>query len=191
MPPPPIFIAVQCCQCSTVKQRNKSNKWAYVVFNQKQFIRQIFAQGPMAKGLRLFVQSSNMSRQSAHQTQHQQQKQQEQDTLVSSDCSQETAKKERTDRTQYLDSKEGYGFEPGIVTEFPAKLWKKPKLNKYGVDEPPFELPRKSRKINQIPINTLLKKKISDYQCKVNMALVPKNAMEGDSLIHPMHQANQ
>ncbi|CAN6555524.1 unnamed protein product [Malus baccata var. baccata] len=80
-----------------------------------------------------------MSRQSAHQTQHQQQKQQEQDTLVSSDCSQETAKKERTDRTQYLDYKEGCGFEPGIVTEFPAELWKKPKLNKYGVDEPHAE----------------------------------------------------
>ncbi|KAM1105685.1 hypothetical protein ACFX13_002682 [Malus domestica] len=30
----------------------------------------------------------------------------------------------------------GCGFEPGIVTEFPAELWKKPKLNKYGVDEP-------------------------------------------------------
>ncbi|KAM1763319.1 hypothetical protein ACFX11_002671 [Malus domestica] len=80
-----------------------------------------------------------MSRQSAHQTQHQQQKQQEQDTLVSSDCSQETVKKGRTDRTQYLDYKEGCGFEPGIVTEFPAELWKKPKLNKYGVDEPHAE----------------------------------------------------
>ncbi|KAM1283616.1 hypothetical protein ACFX13_027286 [Malus domestica] len=27
------------------------------------------------------------------------------------------------------------GFEPEIVTEFPAELWKKPKLSKYGVDE--------------------------------------------------------
>ncbi|KAM1537657.1 hypothetical protein COP2_002704 [Malus domestica] len=33
----------------------------------------------------------------------------------------------------------GCGFEPGIVTEFPAELWKKPKLNKYGVDEPHAE----------------------------------------------------
>ncbi|RXH78327.1 hypothetical protein DVH24_001845 [Malus domestica] len=61
---PTVFIAVQCCQCSTmqVKQRNKSNKWTCVVCNQKQFVRQVFAQGPVVGDLRLFVQSSNMSR---------------------------------------------------------------------------------------------------------------------------------
>ncbi|KAM1686386.1 hypothetical protein FF1_034216 [Malus domestica] len=151
---PTVFIAVQCCQCSTmqVKQRNKSNKWTCVVCNQKQSVRQVFAQGPMARDVRLFVQSSNMSRQFAHQThdqqQQQQQQRQEQDTLISSDCSYKTEKRRRNDWTQYLDPEDsdrganmkpedeaGSGFEPEIVTEFPAELWKKPKLSKYGVDE--------------------------------------------------------
>ncbi|KAM2531492.1 hypothetical protein PS1_000216 [Malus domestica] len=72
-----MFIAVQCCQCSTmqVKQRNKSNKWTCVVYNQKQSIRQMFAQGPMPRDLGLFVQSSNTSRQFALQTHDQQQQQ--------------------------------------------------------------------------------------------------------------------
>ncbi|KAB2635333.1 hypothetical protein D8674_025867 [Pyrus ussuriensis x Pyrus communis] len=151
---PTVFIAVQCWQCSTmqVKQRNKSNKWTCAVCNQKQSVRQVFAQGPMAKDLRLFVQSSNMSRQFAQQTndqqQQQQQQRQEQDTLISSDCSYKTEKRRRNDWTQYLDPEDsdlganvkpedeaGSGFEHEIVTEFPAELWKKPKLSKYGVDE--------------------------------------------------------
>lgn len=110
------FIAVQCCQCSTmqvlslqsltlfvdldldlnfflflyfffqseisdsqsskilwfffqVKQRSKksSNKWTCVVCNQKQSVRKVLAQGSMAKQLRPFVQSFNMSRHHSEQ----------------------------------------------------------------------------------------------------------------------------
>ncbi|CAK9174164.1 unnamed protein product [Ilex paraguariensis] len=71
---PTIFIALQCCQCSTmqVKQQKKSsNKWICVVCNQKQSVRKVFAQGLMAKDVRKFVQSFNMSRQFAHQQQEQ------------------------------------------------------------------------------------------------------------------------
>ncbi|KAL5776536.1 hypothetical protein ACOSP7_009462 [Xanthoceras sorbifolium] len=59
-----IFIALQCCQCSImqVRQRKKSsNKWTCVVCNQKQSVRNVFAQGYKAKDLRQFVQSFNMS----------------------------------------------------------------------------------------------------------------------------------
>ncbi|CAK9174163.1 unnamed protein product [Ilex paraguariensis] len=55
-----------------VKQQKKSsNKWICVVCNQKQSVRKVFAQGLMAKDVRKFVQSFNMSRQFAHQQQEQ------------------------------------------------------------------------------------------------------------------------
>ncbi|XP_044511068.1 MRN complex-interacting protein-like isoform X2 [Mangifera indica] len=63
--PNTIYIALQCCQCSMmqVKQKKKSsNKWTCVVCNQKQSVRKVFAQGFMAKDLRAFVQSFNISR---------------------------------------------------------------------------------------------------------------------------------
>ncbi|XP_011622562.2 MRN complex-interacting protein [Amborella trichopoda] len=59
------FIALQCCQCSTmqVKQQKKSsNKWVCVVCNQKQSILKVFARSFMAKDVRKFVQSCNMTR---------------------------------------------------------------------------------------------------------------------------------
>ncbi|KAM6559625.1 hypothetical protein CsatA_028864 [Cannabis sativa] len=134
------FIAVQCCQCSTmqVKQRrknSKSNKWTCVVCNQNQSIQNVFAQGPMAKDLRLFVQSFNMSRQ------------------FSSDLTtpldppshsppppEEGCKRPRTDWTEFLDFDEeigpnegedrtGFDDEPEIVTELPMGFLKKAKLN--------------------------------------------------------------
>ncbi|KAK4253058.1 hypothetical protein QN277_010883 [Acacia crassicarpa] len=64
---PTIFIVVQCFQCSTmqVKQKKKSsNKWNCAVCNQKQSMTKVFAQGFMAKDIRAFVQSFNMSRKS-------------------------------------------------------------------------------------------------------------------------------
>ena len=123
------FMALQCCQCSTmqvplslytyiyiyiymfkytyllywqVKQRknsSKCNKWTCVVCNQKQSIRKVFAQGPMAKDLRLFVQSFNMSRQFPNNT--------------SSDPPPlgepvEDYKRPRTDWTEYLDTNNEY-----------------------------------------------------------------------------------
>ncbi|EHA8591518.1 putative UPF0544 protein C5orf45 [Cocos nucifera] len=60
-----LFIAVQCFQCSTmqVKRQKKScNKWGCVVCNQRQSVRRIHAQGPLARDLRHFVQAFNMSR---------------------------------------------------------------------------------------------------------------------------------
>lgn len=131
------FVAVQCCQCSTmqahlslflslwvssliskptikysifqifwlfhfqVKQRNEkskkssSNKWTCVVCNQKQSVRKVFAQGPMAKHLRSFVQSSNISRQSPQQFTI--------DDDDDDDRNSQTTKKPRTDWTDYLD----------------------------------------------------------------------------------------
>ncbi|TKY46110.1 hypothetical protein E2542_SST28146 [Spatholobus suberectus] len=87
--PSTLFIALQCCQCSTmqalslslsysvcilfplirdcvqVKQKKKSsNKWNCAVCNQKQSVRKVFAQGFMAKDVRKFVQDFNMSRKS-------------------------------------------------------------------------------------------------------------------------------
>ncbi|KAK7364543.1 hypothetical protein VNO80_13280 [Phaseolus coccineus] len=62
-----LFIALQCCLCSTmqVKQKKKSsNKWNCAVCNQKQSVRRVFAQGFMAKDVRKFVQDFNMSRKS-------------------------------------------------------------------------------------------------------------------------------
>lgn len=52
-----------------VKQQKKSgNKWTCVVCNQKQSVRKVFAKGYMAKDLRQFVQSFNMSQSQKPQT---------------------------------------------------------------------------------------------------------------------------
>lgn len=100
-----VFIAVQCCQCSTmqVKQRKKSsNKWICVVCNQKQSVRQVFAQGFMAKDVRKFVQNFNMSRQFSDQqldlAQHQ-----EPQTLDAEGRFPSNRNSKRTDWTEYLD----------------------------------------------------------------------------------------
>lgn len=119
------------------KQSSKNNKWTCVVCNQKQSARKVFAESPMARDLRPFVQSSNMSRQFTHQQQH------HEHALVSDSHECSTQKKRRTDWTQYLDAEddqrtemkqednESDGFEPRIVTELPPESFKKPKLNKY------------------------------------------------------------
>ncbi|WOL10846.1 hypothetical protein Cni_G19605 [Canna indica] len=60
-----LFIALQCCQCSTmqVKQQRKSgNKWVCAVCNQRQSVRRIHARGHVARELRKFVQDFNMAR---------------------------------------------------------------------------------------------------------------------------------
>nr|XP_019708089.1 uncharacterized protein LOC105051257 isoform X2 [Elaeis guineensis] len=62
---PTLFIAVQCFQCSTMQvkqQKKRSNKWVCVVCNQRQSVRRIHAQGPLARDLRHFVQAFNTSR---------------------------------------------------------------------------------------------------------------------------------
>ncbi|XP_022765883.1 uncharacterized protein LOC111310727 [Durio zibethinus] len=105
--PTTIFVALQCCQCSTmqVKQRKKSsNKWTCVVCNQKQSVLKVFAQGPMAKDLRKFVQSFNMSPKFTDQNQPS-------DPTLEYDNNSEdddggdpkNQRKRRTDWTEYLD----------------------------------------------------------------------------------------
>lgn len=97
-----------------VKQKKKSsNKWTCVVCNQKQSVRKVFAQGCLAKDLRKFVQSFNMSRKIAD----------EQDSLdqdavliptsetdhigLNENCQ----RKRRSDWTEYLDAEEEYNIK--------------------------------------------------------------------------------
>nr|GMD50149.1 UPF0544 protein C5orf45 homolog [Ipomoea batatas] len=142
-----VFIAVQCCQCSTmqVKQRKKSsNKWICVVCNQKQSVRQVFAQGFMAKDVRIFVQNFNMSRQFSDLAQHQQPQtldlaEEEEDRFPTN------RNNKRTDWTEYLDFEDesvekedeqstGDGLETRIVTELPKAVFKRPKLSNYSAE---------------------------------------------------------
>ncbi|KAI3757453.1 hypothetical protein L6452_04990 [Arctium lappa] len=130
-----VFIAVQCFQCSTmqVKQRKKtSNKWSCVICNEKQSVRKVFSQGSMAKDVRKFVQSFNMSRQFVEQ-----QQELPEEALVQEQIESQPNKK-RTDWSEYIDSDindvgisddEGDSCEPNVVTELPKPLFKKPKLS--------------------------------------------------------------
>ncbi|XP_010261056.1 PREDICTED: UPF0544 protein C5orf45 homolog [Nelumbo nucifera] len=136
-----IFIAVQCCQCSTmqVKQQKKSsNKWNCVICNQKQSVWKVFARGYAAKDIRKFVQGFNMSRQFIENRDESLiQTLEEIDDPNSSNSS--CSRKRRNDWTEYLDTEDdadakeeldGNAFEPKIVTELPEEHLKKPKLKK-------------------------------------------------------------
>ncbi|KAK9052457.1 hypothetical protein SSX86_029086 [Deinandra increscens subsp. villosa] len=127
-----VFIAVQCFQCSTmqVKQRKKSsNKWSCVVCNERQSVRKVFSHGFMAKDVRKFVQTFNMSRQIMEEETLVQQPIENQQVLSST--------KKRTDWSDYIDHDDmndssGTGDdqgEPNVVTELPKPLFKKPKLS--------------------------------------------------------------
>lgn len=49
--------------CLQVKQEKKSsNKWTCAICNQKQSLTRVFARGPQAKEVRVFVQGFNMAR---------------------------------------------------------------------------------------------------------------------------------
>ncbi|KAK1361559.1 MRN complex-interacting protein [Heracleum sosnowskyi] len=147
---PIIFIAVQCCQCSTmqVKQRKKSsNKWTCAVCNQKQSVLKVFAQSSMAKDVRKVVQTFNMSRQLADQNQSHVFDEQ---TLASESPKQvnfDNQNKKRTDWTEYIDPEDeevdnhkdddnarslGNVFDEKFVTELPKAVFKKPKLSDYS-----------------------------------------------------------
>ncbi|XP_039050148.1 MRN complex-interacting protein-like [Hibiscus syriacus] len=150
-----IFVALQCCQCSTmqVKQRKKSsNKWTCVVCNQKQSVLRVFAQGPIAKDVRKFVQSFNMSRKFSDQNQPFDSEYDinfEDENDGGGGGLPENPKKRRTDWTEYLDSEDrvepetvlqeeeqGVDLEPEIVTELPAKeKFKRPELRNYDNGE--------------------------------------------------------
>ncbi|XP_021902773.1 MRN complex-interacting protein isoform X2 [Carica papaya] len=139
--PSSIFIALQCCQCSImqVKQRRKSsNKWTCVVCNQKQSVKKVFAQGHVAKDLRLFVQSFNISRKATDCISFNNNDNDNNNTGLA----QGSERKRRTDWREYLDlpdpnqklnqEEEGGDFERRVVTELPKEMLKKPKLKKYG-----------------------------------------------------------
>ncbi|KAG4157533.1 hypothetical protein ERO13_D02G067900v2 [Gossypium hirsutum] len=147
------FVALQCCQCFTmqVKQRKKSsNKWTCVVCNQKQSVLKVFAQGPMAKDVRKFVQSFNMTRKFTDQNQLFDPTSEYDIDLEDDDGGDlENPKKRHTDWTEYLDSEDhhehklvlqedeqGVDLEPEIVTELPAKeKFKRPKLRNSDTGE--------------------------------------------------------
>ncbi|CAO2834134.1 unnamed protein product [Amaranthus hypochondriacus] len=137
-----LFIAVQCCECSTmqVKQQKKSsNKWNCVICNQKQSVSKIYAQSYQAKDIRKVVQSFNMSRKFHDEMQ---QPEQEQSPNGGDSEIEEITVKRRTDWSEfmeddnisephYLKSKleKNIVAEPRIVTELPEDLMrKKPKL---------------------------------------------------------------
>ncbi|XP_057532026.1 uncharacterized protein LOC130810095 isoform X2 [Amaranthus tricolor] len=151
-----LFIAVQCCECSTmqVKQQKKSSsKWNCVICNQKQSVTKIYAQSYQAKDIRKVVQSFNMSRKFHDEMQ---QPEQEQSPNGGDSEIEEITVKRRTDWSEfmeddnisephYLKSKlvnnaennmdaEPRVPEPRVVTELPEDLmFKKPKLKgKFG-----------------------------------------------------------
>ncbi|XP_062158623.1 uncharacterized protein LOC133866078 [Alnus glutinosa] len=137
-----IFIAVQCCQCSTMQVRQKSksvSKWSCVVCNQRQSLRKVFAQGFMAKDLRRFVQSFNMSRNRSDHLQTPLPHSTDEEDITDHRFLCNDRSKRRSDWSEYLDSEdhnpikeeemEGGGFEPKIVTELPDGMFKKPRLN--------------------------------------------------------------
>ncbi|XP_023549686.1 MRN complex-interacting protein isoform X3 [Cucurbita pepo subsp. pepo] len=136
-----IFIAVQCFQCSTMQvkqQRRSGNKWICAVCNEKQSVQKVFARAPMAKDVRKFVQSFNMSRKYADE----QTKVDEilDEEIVDEDQLDFNAKrKRRSDWSEYLDLEEdrsqtgrenerelGSDFTDGkIVTELPEEKTRK------------------------------------------------------------------
>ncbi|KAL9665266.1 hypothetical protein QQ045_020681 [Rhodiola kirilowii] len=125
----PTFIAVQCFQCLTmqVKMKNRSNKWSCVVCNEKHSVRKVYAHSSMAKDVRKFVQSFNMSRKSVdHQN-------------LTQDIPLNSKRKPMTDWTAYLDSEdqddsaeasEGDINGPKIVTELPTVMFKMASFSK-------------------------------------------------------------
>ncbi|KAM3759995.1 hypothetical protein ACB098_01G161500 [Castanea mollissima] len=139
-----MFIAVQCCQCSTMqvkqqqqkKKTKKISKWRCVVCNQMQSVCKVFAQGFVAKDLRGFVQSFNMSRSITEPSPLPlplPQFQDEEEDIAHDNRVHNN--KRRSDWSQFLDPveeqqvEEESDFEPKIVTELPEDLFKKQKLN--------------------------------------------------------------
>ncbi|KAJ0985560.1 hypothetical protein J5N97_003916 [Dioscorea zingiberensis] len=133
------FIALQCFQCSTmqqVKQQKKSsNKWVCAVCNERQSVRRVHARSHLAKDVRLFVQSFNMSR-----IPHPADVPDRTLPLLRSDqeaCGEDDRRK-RMDWTEYLDpdleeegeekngdGDGGFESEPKITTELPQKKFER------------------------------------------------------------------
>ncbi|XP_054786765.1 uncharacterized protein LOC129293007 isoform X2 [Prosopis cineraria] len=151
---PTIFIAVQCFQCSTmqVKQKKKSsNKWNCAVCNQKQSLTKVFAQGFMARDIRSFVQTFNMSRKPLDEQSLSSRTLSPalDDQVINHDDDDKfdlpvNQRKKRGDWTEYLDpednhiqqrekvEEDGDGFEVKVVTELEKGMFKKPRLENYS-----------------------------------------------------------
>ncbi|GMH31623.1 hypothetical protein Nepgr_033467 [Nepenthes gracilis] len=188
-----LLIALQCCQCSTmqVKQQKKSsNKWTCVVCNQKQSVRKVFAQGCMAKDVRQFVQSFNMSRKFAEETVDDDgppfPKWHDDESLVVD----QTRKKKRTDWIEYIDEDKDPDlklqvekatredtFDPKIVTELPEQLFKKPKSKNYGSGSAGFGTDNRKASYNRRPISST-RNEYCCYQGKDSMKCQPISTTE-------------
>ncbi|XP_058104614.1 uncharacterized protein LOC131248364 [Magnolia sinica] len=113
-----------------VKQQKKSsNKWTCVICNEKQSVRKVFARGFLARDVRKFVQSFNLSRQNGEETLTAPSS----ESRIGSDSSPSGSfqKKKRSDWAEYLgheehsfQEEEGFGFESEIeiVTELPKEM---------------------------------------------------------------------
>ena len=120
------------------KKKKKISKWRCVVCNQMQSVCKVFAQGFVAKDLRSFIQSFNMSRAIAEPPPlplPQFQEEEEEEDIVHDDRIHNN--KRRSNWSQFLDPvaveeqqvEEERDFEPKIVTELPEDLFKEQKLN--------------------------------------------------------------
>ncbi|XP_030925231.1 MRN complex-interacting protein-like [Quercus lobata] len=120
------------------KKKKKISKWRCVVCNQMQSVCKVFAQGFVAKDLRSFIQSFNMSSAITEPPPlplPQFQEEEEEEDIVH-DAPVHNNKR-RSDWSQFLDPvaveeqqvEEESDFEPKIVTELPEDLFKKQKLN--------------------------------------------------------------
>ena len=120
------------------KKKKKISKWRCVVCNQMQSVCKVFAQGFIAKDLRGFVQSFNMSRAITQPSplpppQFREEEEEEEEDIVRV----HNNKRRSSDWSQFLDPveveeqqvEEEGDFEPKIVTELPEDLFKKQKLN--------------------------------------------------------------
>ncbi|KAK1282443.1 hypothetical protein QJS10_CPB22g00900 [Acorus calamus] len=91
---------------SVKQQKKSSNKWVCVVCNQKQSVRKVFMQAPLASDVRKFVQSFNMKRMLSS-SDGDQMTVLPQSQGVTSESLDTGYQKKRTDWSEYLDPQEG------------------------------------------------------------------------------------
>ncbi|KAK1306268.1 hypothetical protein QJS10_CPA10g00571 [Acorus calamus] len=129
------------CAIQVKQQKKSSNKWVCVVCNQKQSVRKVFMQAPLASDVRKFVQSFNMKRMLSSSDADQMTVLPRSQGVTSESLDTEYQKK-RTDWSEYLDPQEGAeeegteqnyrgdAFEPKVVTELPKEMFKNPQLKR-------------------------------------------------------------
>ncbi|KAL0015758.1 hypothetical protein SO802_002827 [Lithocarpus litseifolius] len=139
-----VEILSQVKQQQQKNKKKKISKWRCVVCNQMQSVCKVFAQGFVAKDLRGFVQSFNMSRTITEPSplplpQFREEEEEEEEEDIVRDNRVHNNKRRSSDWSQFLDPveveeeeqqvEEERDFEPKIVTELPEDLFKKQKLN--------------------------------------------------------------